>query len=654
MEPDDENPPDTFTITYEADQSRAVSVRIGAAAGGGIEAQSADGVTFALEIPPGALEADTTITIAPLSSFTIAGPGSACMEGCGTGENGCLRGALFEPSGLVFIEPVDLTVTFGVSVPCCFDSVGTLICFDSSWDHYEPCSTAVDPDHHLLTAKIRHFTGYGTAAPDSAQLWAIFNAMSGSLQAYIGNSGVLASVILQINDLLSCATVCDRYLTHECRRISPELDAAADAACLDALQSHSNLILMANATEHSRESADKLIEACERFVYAYSNLRNTNMALATMRTAWLAGIDQTAHSLAEAAHAMCESGNCDGKNILSYVLGIGSLGYVTDTAFLDTVSDWLTDCCAGLDVRISSDSPTVCRGALSEEGSALRSAYVTITVTVTTASGEGREGIPINLGWDWDARWIDSGETDASGKVTFLMSGSLVSVANGCSGDVTRRLYAEADDGHRVYHSGYLPIIFKPLLISLTISYSHTGDYSTQYLTETINASILGTITGPTCANGSPYSTGELTRTYNYVYQTQTVTQTKRIIGNERVTECYASAAMEEVISPNGVAVHVLRGVTVWDMCGLLADAIVEYCDSYAGTCDTIPEGGIPCGNTTGSVAYPFTCLIGDDDDIYFENIGSGDFETYLWDYENVTQYYSRRAMLSVSVSAGF
>ncbi len=103
-----------------------------------------DGVTFALEIPSGALTADTQIGLTPLSQ--IAGVPLS---------KGILFGAKFEPDGLQFPTPVSFRVTLPTPPP------EDLIGFQFSGPDNKWTLFPVEVDGNTLVFSISHFSGAG-------------------------------------------------------------------------------------------------------------------------------------------------------------------------------------------------------------------------------------------------------------------------------------------------------------------------------------------------------------------------------------------------------------------------------------------------------------------------------------------------------------
>ena len=91
--------PDPISVTVEADTTAATSALIGPD-GGQLSVSDAAGVTYLLQIPPGALDAETELTMTPATA-TDGWPLEEAPLGL----------VSLEPAGLVLAEPATLTIT---------------------------------------------------------------------------------------------------------------------------------------------------------------------------------------------------------------------------------------------------------------------------------------------------------------------------------------------------------------------------------------------------------------------------------------------------------------------------------------------------------------------------------------------------------------
>ncbi len=92
-------PVEPVSVDPTVDEASAVSAPMTAADGGLLELALPDGTSFSLDVPAGALEADTTITMSPVSDVTGDPFGG-----------GFVTGVRLEPEGLQFQEPALRTV----------------------------------------------------------------------------------------------------------------------------------------------------------------------------------------------------------------------------------------------------------------------------------------------------------------------------------------------------------------------------------------------------------------------------------------------------------------------------------------------------------------------------------------------------------------
>lgn len=185
---EEESRSSTFDVGYVTDDANAASAVVTMTGGGTVNATGSNGVAYSLDFPPYALLADTTVTVMPLLELEIDGPGSTVCASCPAGdERCCVTGALFEPAGIQFDSPVTLTIQFRAGEPMPFDELATAVHFDSAQDYYSVIHTDVDRDAKTLTCEISHFSGYGSARPDHAQLYALCENLVGRAHASAGS-----------------------------------------------------------------------------------------------------------------------------------------------------------------------------------------------------------------------------------------------------------------------------------------------------------------------------------------------------------------------------------------------------------------------------------------------------------------------------------
>ena len=138
-------------VTLEPDRA---SWKVVGPAGSTIEATDADGATYRLDIPPGALLEDVEILAVPVA--TIAGLPAEAEVG----------GAIhFEPEGLVFRKAATLTITSTTTDRA-------RLAFAYSGDLRSPYRYPVTTTGGSVTLEIVHFSGYGLLAGTSTAITA--------------------------------------------------------------------------------------------------------------------------------------------------------------------------------------------------------------------------------------------------------------------------------------------------------------------------------------------------------------------------------------------------------------------------------------------------------------------------------------------------
>jgi hypothetical protein len=144
--------PDPVQVRVTLDPDRATSATIGPA-GGAVSATSADGVTFALEVPAHALAGDRTITLTPIRSIAsypfAAGPAA---------------GVHMEPSGVRFFAPATLRIEGAPPI-----GAAELIGFGYSGDGADFHLTPVAATASGYALRISHFSGAGVGAATDAE-----------------------------------------------------------------------------------------------------------------------------------------------------------------------------------------------------------------------------------------------------------------------------------------------------------------------------------------------------------------------------------------------------------------------------------------------------------------------------------------------------
>jgi hypothetical protein len=135
------------------DMTRATQQALTASTGGTLTATGADGTSYVLTIPPGALPADTTVSLIPLAAVSGLPLGGALNNG-----------VQFAPEGLILNTPATLTIHPATPVP-----LAQLIGFGyralGEQFHLEPTGG----DDTAIVMAVRHFSGAGTSTGTATQ-----------------------------------------------------------------------------------------------------------------------------------------------------------------------------------------------------------------------------------------------------------------------------------------------------------------------------------------------------------------------------------------------------------------------------------------------------------------------------------------------------
>ncbi len=144
--------PPTVTVTPTADISKAYSSTVGSA-GGYLYATAADGTNYSLSVPAGALLADVTITMTPLTAVA------------GMPFDTFLGGVKLEPDGLQLKQAATLSIVLPAPVDAS-KVVGMGYHLDGAGFHLAPSQ----PGATYITLSLFHFSGAGAASASPAQI----------------------------------------------------------------------------------------------------------------------------------------------------------------------------------------------------------------------------------------------------------------------------------------------------------------------------------------------------------------------------------------------------------------------------------------------------------------------------------------------------
>ena len=168
-------------IESELDQANRVTAPIGPA-GGELSAEGADGTRYRLQIPAGALLADTEISLTPVKRFKGL-PFS--------GKD--VAGAALGPDGLILAAPATLTITGGGD----FDP--TTVGFGQSQAGFE--SSEPSGVGETLVLQVEHFSSHGAAEAAEADI-------ANAFRPIIDSRGNLSRA--QIREMLRLLAIFDR------------------------------------------------------------------------------------------------------------------------------------------------------------------------------------------------------------------------------------------------------------------------------------------------------------------------------------------------------------------------------------------------------------------------------------------------------------
>lgn len=594
--PEPETSPESFSVSYTADPSRAVSVEIEAATGGTVTAIDAGGVSFRLDIPPGALAADTTVTVTPLSSLMFTGPGSGACPGCGADDSTCChRGALFEPSGIEFDEPATLTIGFPAGEPFPFDTLGMIVLFDPPRNGYCACCTELDEGGKTLTTPIYHFTGYGADNPDCCRLWGIYSEINHTILGIWEHGPCdLFTYCFSLEQLLglraSIQTCEPGGGGAQCRPMCGDLEENIDAAINESLPLYCGRIdeeyPAAEATITTTGDAVRFFDCLWRL-----GSRDPLNRVGPAASGLLPHIRQMATTLVQTAREECRQYHCDeGKAILRFVRELCTSGYIDDPAFLADVEKLYDDCCGAQNLTLSIDKSMILWYVTSEADEPM--AYATITATLTTSTGEPVEGQYVSMGYDHYLFNVGDGRTDENGELRVLITGGKVGDAlSSCLQHVNLTIQAKSysDELHEYVYSNELTSTFVNPVVTTTVDYSYTYEYyddSEHYGNASATISGTGWTYAPPGFSCPISCDGQITRSYHSDGCSISGCSECDLIGGETLTGCISTPKTEGYLTGNGIRLTRLTGVSVgWY--NLRDNATLRYCEE-GSECDTL------------------------------------------------------------------
>lgn len=359
-------------------------------------------------------------------------------------------------------------------------------------------------------------------------------------------------------------------------------------------------------------------------------------------TALLGAIEQAARAMANEGQNMCERQECDGKNLLAYVLSLVSRDYLHNAALVNQVRNWHGDCCGEMRVTLTADKSVVNICAVSEAG--LGGAIANFTVYVENDNGEPIEGAHVRI--KWYRSIIDrTGLTDASGLFHASWTGSHLTPRS-CTESVTEQFYAEATVHHDKARSEDVAITFRNVHLFTSVNYVYlfSSNESTPYRCE---ATIIGNGSAPPGIDGclSPWSDtcdGDLTRSYF----ARVGERTSTAVDSLTISACKATGYFEGVLDgKTGETAAVLRSITISDLGWMGEDIVIETCISGEDCSRT--QTDLRLGGAWDALSFPTVGGL-----TFFNN--GGEFDAYIWSESDGGDNWTYSADLQVTVGAGF
>ncbi len=494
------NEPEQFEVSYTAENDMAVSAVVGEP-GGNVVAVGPDGVVYTLRIPAGALESDTLVTITPVSDLTVTGPGTfTCASSCPEIDC-CVRGAIFEPEGIEFDTLVTLEISFPLGEEFPFDSTAAVFMFDSPHSEIGTCESEIDFATKTLTAKLWHFTGYGTAAADCGRLIDLYLAMKANAEGTAGTAGFFYNLYNLVN-VISFNKACDPAGIAGCHELCEGLNTLVMPAASNALNIHrSALLALYPSSPTSPGEIEDLTEELDRVQY-FSGMDELSYDVQSFRDDILGRILAMAQTLAAEARSLCSSGECsEGQYLLYFIKGLGQTGYITDAGFLASVNTWIDDCCASWRLTISVDRTEILRAVINEGDEDM--CVATVTLRLTTSSGQPVEGAFLDCGWDANGINLEGGDSDENGehKVSFtsldLGYGERFYCAEMIQKTINSSVY-NSEAGETI-DAEPVVVTFRNFTVTTTVNYTYTA-------VKDVDAENFGTTTCTITGAGTNYA----------------------------------------------------------------------------------------------------------------------------------------------------
>jgi len=471
-----------FRIAYTADASRVVSARITAANGGSITAQDRDGVQFQLTIPAHALRFDTTVTVTPLSSLRMGGPGKDRCLGCsGTDSLCCYRGALFEPAGLAFDSAAVLTVQMPTHMGFPYPHGGLIVYLDAAGDRYEPCYTTYDTTASWLKAKIIHFSAYGLDDERYDRMEETIYEHANKLAGDIGTPSFYWDLYPLNMDWMLCGGMGCGDPEAPLNMCWPDLVNQVEKLCLDAYTKQARIEETKAATDPPCDGLGRLYQCFMNIDSWFRQFGNYNGGFSTLDIELKSDYVVLVNKTANAGHALCQIDSCRaGQELLGCALGeirnsIHSEIHF-DTALIDSVWSWIASCCR-LKVSLSADKSVLRDMVISDDNS---TTVVTFTLEASDPVGplvEENFTVDCRKGGSGTALFYLGGMTDDNGIGHCKYAWCYL---NDCPNWLPEGIYefrAHVQYDGKDVASDPAMITLNPIGVSMDYHYSFTDDY---------------------------------------------------------------------------------------------------------------------------------------------------------------------------------
>jgi hypothetical protein len=653
--PHDDKPParTAFRIAYTADPSRAASARIVAATGGSITTWDKDSVSFALTIPPHALRSDTNITITPLSSLRIGGPGGdSCPLCTGADSLCCYRGALFEPSGLALDSSAVLTVQLPKGMAFPFPHGGLIVYLDAVSKTYQPCLTTYDTLAGRLQAEITHFSGYGT---DDERYDRLEEEIYQAGEKLSADAGTWA-FYMDLPPLKQLRLICNSCANPDLplNACYPDLVAAIERIVLDAYTRHAAMIRGKAVLQEPCDALGNLymclgnIKSLFELGGNWGNYESFIPIRNGVRDDYVALVYKTGNE----GHRLCKADSCDAGMVLlscaHEAIQLSTYSEIDfDPDFCASVNNWMLNCKCGYDVTVSADKTVVHKIALSAADA--ENCIVRYSVGVHNNSTEepaaGVDVDLIELTPPVGDRIIGSGRTDSDGHCKIIYKAWDFGAS--CMLERSNMVYAGATIASKVYYSDKVSVLFKPLRIATSIDfqYHHRVEGAEGYMEEA-TGSITGTVTGPACGMFDPiYWEGGFSRSWTCALENPfaKASQNGRMLSDPLVLPPIAEFFADSLVTVPGTSIKVRALSAVYVHMGSSGGLVtVEFSGSTNGVayCDTLNESIFGCGNhyycTPVREIYPPFLLV------------NGAFEPFFWSTDTLGNTATRAVIVQL------